>query len=134
MAFFDAAFFDSFFDIGDTPPTPTPSTGGGGGGHVWPGRRKGKSRQEVLFERLENTIRDLVSPKVHIGTENVILPEKVIDFRLEKAIRELSDLAKRDADLTVRFSMLKREIADYKEFKRQQEIDDDDDDFFFMSD
>jgi len=112
---------------------PDPSTGGGGGGYVWPGRRKGKSKQEKLFDNLESTIRSLVMPEVHIGTENVILPEKVVDIRVEKALRELSEIVSRDTDLAYRFSQLKREIANYKEVMRQREIDEDDDDFFLLS-
>ena len=119
---------------GASSPTPTPdSGGGGGGGYIWPGRRKGKSKQERLFANLEKTIRNLVMPEVHIGTEHVILPEKVADIRVEKALRELSEIVAKDSDFAYRYSQLKREMAAYKEMRRQREIDDDDDDFFLLS-
>ena len=123
------------WDRAAAPPAPpsTPSTGGGGGGYIWPGRRKGKSKQERLFDKIEATIQGLVSPKVHIGTDHVALPENVIDLRLEKALRELSLLAAKDGELASRYAQLNRDIAAHKELMRQREIDDDDDDFYLMS-
>lgn len=121
------------WDRSVAPPAPVTPPTGGGAGYLWPGRRKGKSKQEKLFDSLENTIRNLVMPEVHIGTDNVILPEKVVDIRVEKALKELSEIVARDSEFAYRYSQLKREMAAYKEVLRQKDIDDDDDDFFLMS-
>jgi len=109
-----------------TIPAP-PSVGGGGGGYSWPGRRKGKSKQEVLFDSIEKTIRDLVTPKVHIGTDHVIQPDNVIDLRIDQALKRLSDIAKRDQALSIRFALLEQEI------RLQAILEDDDEILFFLS-